>query len=57
MDTCNVLYNELIPFLLEDVICKNLSGSISIIICGGYLNHILIIFFTASSIALWNKNT
>ena len=47
----------LIPFLLEDVICKNLSGSISIIICGGYLNHILIIFFTTSSIALLNKNT
>ena len=52
-----LLFFPLIPFLLEDVICKNLSGSISIIICGGYLNHILIIFFTASSIALWNKNT
>jgi len=51
-----ILFFPLIPFLLEDVICKNLSGSISIIICGGYLNHILIIFFTASSIALWNKN-
>ena len=51
-----LLFFPLIPFLLEDIICKNLSGSISIIICGGYLNHILIIFFTASSIALWNKN-
>ena len=51
-----ILFFPLIPFLLEDVVCKNLSGSISIIICGGYLNHILIIFFTASSIALWNKN-
>ena len=51
-----LLFFPLIPFLLEDVVCKNLSGSISIIICGGYLNHILIIFFTASSIALWNKN-
>ena len=51
-----LLFFPLILFLLEDVICKNLSGSISIIICGGYLNHILIIFFTASSIALWNKN-
>lgn len=50
-----LLFFPLIPFLLENVICKNLSGSISIIICGGYLNHILIIFFTASSIALWNK--
>ena len=51
-----LLFFPLIPFLLEDVVCKNLSGSISIIICGDYLNHILIIFFTASSIALWNKN-
>ena len=51
-----ILFFPLIPFLLEDFICKNLTGSISIIVCGGYLNHILIIFFTASSIALWNKN-
>ena len=33
----------------------DLSGNIWIIVCGGYLNHILIIFFTASTIALWNK--
>ena len=45
--------NETYP---ADFIYKNLSGSISIIVCGGYLNLILIIFFTASSIALWNKN-
>ncbi|MDB9827429.1 hypothetical protein OAC18_00260 [Flavobacteriaceae bacterium] len=32
-----------------------LSGNIWIVVCGGYLNHILIIFFTASTIALWNK--
>ena len=45
----------LIPFLIQDFICNNLSGNIWIIVCGGYLNHILIIFFTASTIALWNK--
>ena len=50
-----ILFFPLIPFLVQDFICKNLSGSIWIIVCGGYLNHILIIFFTASTIALWNK--
>ena len=50
-----ILFFPLIPFLIQDFICKNLSGNIWIIVCGGYLNHILIIFFTASTIALWNK--
>ena len=52
-----ILFFPLIPFLVQDFICKNLSGNIWIIVCGGYLNHILIIFFTASTIALWNKKT
>ena len=50
-----ILFFPLIPFLIQDFICKNLSGNIWIIVCGGYLNHILIIFFTASTIAIWNK--
>ena len=50
-----ILFFPLIPFLIQDFICNNLSGNIWIIVCGGYLNHILIIFFTASTIALWNK--
>ena len=50
-----ILFFPLIPFLIQDFICKNLSGNIWIVVCGGYLNHILIIFFTASTIALWNK--
>ena len=50
-----ILLFPLIPFLIQDFVCKNLSGNIWIIICGGYLNNILIIFFTASTIALWNK--
>ncbi|MDB0022951.1 hypothetical protein N9E14_03785 [Flavobacteriaceae bacterium] len=50
-----ILFFPLIPFLIQDFICNNLTGNIWIIVCGGYLNHILIIFFTASTIALWNK--
>ncbi len=50
-----ILFFPLIPFLIQDFICNNLSGNIWIIVCGGYLNHILIIFFTASTIAMWNK--
>jgi hypothetical protein len=30
-----------------------LSGSIWTIVMGGYLNLILVVFFTASTIALW----
>ena len=50
-----ILFFPLIPFLLQDLICKILPDNLWIIICGGFLNLILIIFFTASSIALWNK--
>jgi len=44
----------LIPFLMQGFICKIVSGNIQIIICGGYFNLILAVFFTASTIALWN---
>ncbi|WP_438423892.1 DUF6796 family protein [Aquimarina macrocephali] len=49
-----ILFFPLIPFLIQGFICENLSGSTWIIVCGGYLNLILIIFFIASTIALWN---
>ncbi len=49
-----ILFFPLIPFLIQGPICKNLSGNIQIIVCGGYLNLILVVFFTASTIALWN---
>ena len=52
-----ILFYPLIPFLFQDIICKHIPESLTIIICGGYLNIILIIFFTASSIALWNKKS
>jgi len=50
-----LLFFPLVPFLLKDLICNQLSGTISIIVSGGYLNLILIVFFTASTVALWNR--
>jgi len=52
-----ILFFPLIPFLLQGFIAKILSGTTWIIIIGGYLNLILILFFTASTIALWNHKT
>ncbi len=49
-----ILFFPLIPFLIQSLICKNLSGDIRIIIYGGYLNLILVVFFSASTIAMWN---
>jgi len=49
-----ILFFPLIPFLIEDLVTKYLQSDIWIIIKGGYLNIILVIFFTASTIALWN---
>ena len=49
-----ILFFPLIPFLIEDLVTKYLQKDIWIIIKGGYLNIILVIFFTASTIALWN---
>ncbi len=50
-----ILFFPLIPFLIQSLICNNLSGNIWIIVYGGYLNLILVIFFTASTIALWSR--
>jgi len=49
-----ILFFPLLSFLMQGFICSKLSGSLSIIVCGGYLNLILVLFFTASTIALWN---
>jgi hypothetical protein len=49
-----IIFFPLIPFLIEDLVCKYLPDNIWIIVKGGYLNLILAIFFTASTIALWN---
>lgn len=49
-----ILFFPLFPFLIEDLVCKFLPDTIWIIVKGGYLNLILVIFFMASTIALWN---
>jgi hypothetical protein len=49
-----LLFFPLLPFVIQQPICERLSGSIWIVICGGYLNLILMLFFTGSTIALWN---
>ena len=41
-----ILFFPLIPFLIEDLITKYLQNNIWIIVKGGYLNIILVIFFT-----------
>jgi hypothetical protein len=52
-----LVFFPLLPFLLQDFIVKNLSGKYLVIINGGFYNLILIVFFTASALALWNKYT
>ena len=51
-----ILFYPLISFLLQGIVGGILTGTPWLIIIGGYYNIILIIFFTASTIALWNKN-
>ncbi len=51
-----VFFYPLLPFLGQFVICQHLTGSVKAIICGGYLNLLLIVFFTVSTIALWRKH-
>lgn len=50
-----IIFFPLFPFLIEAFVCKHLPDNIWIIVKGGYLNLILIVFFTASTIALWNN--
>lgn len=49
-----IIFFPLIPFLIEDLVTKYLPNNIWIIIKGGYLNIIMVIFFSASTIALWH---
>ncbi len=52
-----ILFFPLVPFLFQGLIGKVLSGSLWVVIMGGYLNLIIVIFFMASTIALWNSNS
>ncbi len=50
-----VFFFPTLPFLLQGFLDPFLTGGLRIIILGGYLNLIMIVFFTASTIAMWNK--
>ena len=49
-----ILFFPLVPFLFKGLVSKTLSGSIWIVVAGGYLNLIMVVFFLASTIALWH---
>ncbi len=51
-----ILFFPLAPFLLQGVIAAITPNSLKIIILGGYLNLMLVLFFAASTIALWKKS-
>jgi len=50
-----MFFFPLIPFLLQFVLSEILSGTLWLVVMGGYLNLILVLFFLASTVALWNK--
>jgi hypothetical protein len=52
-----IIFFPLIPFLFRDLINSALTGKIQIIIMGGFLNLLLVMFFTASTVALWRKRS
>ncbi|NPA43910.1 MAG: hypothetical protein GXO49_00085 [Chlorobi bacterium] len=50
-----IFFFPLIPFIIQFILAEFLTGTARLIILGGYLNLILVLFFFASTIALWNK--
>ena len=52
-----ILFFPLIPFLFQGLISRLLSGGAWIVIVGGFFNLILVVFFAASTIALWSSGT
>ncbi len=50
-----LIFFPLTTFVFQGFLKQALSGGTWVIVNGGFLNIILIIFFTASTIALWNK--
>ncbi len=51
-----ILFTPAIPFLLSGIIVDSLQGGWKVIIGGGFLNLLLMIFFTSSTIALCMKS-
>lgn len=50
-----IIFFPSLLFLIKDFVGEMLTGKLWIIIIGGYFNIICILFFLASTIALWNK--
>jgi len=50
-----ILFFPLIPFLFKTILVKLPAGGFWIVINGGFLNLILVLFFLASTVALWNR--
>ncbi len=50
-----ILFFPLVPFLFKGLINSVVSGQAEVIIKGGFLNLILVLFFIASTINLWKK--
>lgn len=52
-----VFFSPIIPFLLKNLIVGSLNGSWGVIIAGGYLNLMLLLFFASTTTALFiSKN-
>jgi len=49
-----IVFFPIVPFLFRGLFKKFLTGGTWIIFVGGFFNLILILFFIASTIALWN---
>jgi len=50
-----IIFFPLVPFLFKGLFTNIPNNALWIIINGGFLNLILVLFFAASTIALWNK--
>ena len=48
-----IFFFPLVPFLFKDLINSMVSGPMDVIIRGGFLNLILVLFFLASTVDLW----
>jgi len=49
-----IAFFPLVPFLFQGLLKNLLTGSLWVIFVGGFLNLIIVMFFIASTIALWN---
>jgi len=49
-----ILFFPALPFMFHGLLKANLSGMYWIIFAGGFFNLIIVLFFIASTIALWN---